>query len=604
MSSEYQFLADIDVTDSITKYISTGSYQGNNNFYSPEVKDAPRLELRGKGYVSNTFGSLVLVHDPYKERSVFNFKQGTWPYVKKAYPITVQWGEQAENLFTGSAVIREIKYNEIVMDILKPEFSENLLELTLDLSAQSTVSFQKAFGGEVLVNLVNHGFDSNNQIIFESLSILTGLNYNVTTNPNKYSITVLDADTFTLGGTDGDDFSLTGSPTVDTSGVVGIPVLRPMAFGNVSHRLPILKSNNTLSNPHLDPEKIIRVYEDGVQIGAGLDGDSSEGVSSVSAGTTTTYTVTEHDYVAGDILTPYDVDGSNQFNDSQFKVAQTVISITPTTITTDLVSTGFTTTLTGTPKLEFTNNFSTVPSTTLVTLNNDTTGGELSISGSALNALNLSTLYSYFASKESLTVNTDKSSNAVNQAVAIYQESQIKVIDLADTVAQQMGYQFYISGTVLYLIDLLNDPSSSAFNGRGKIAIREPAPVQRVQSIYDLRVPFNSNSNKLGTLTKRAFVNSDGFNGVGTVVDFNAYLEDAEEQRLVLINQLAIIERSLLTLQKTDIDFNTKIGDKISFTDSDKFLNCVMYIREILHDTENSKTTFNGDGIVSTLIQG
>jgi hypothetical protein len=251
------------------------------------------------------------------------------------FPISFKWGEQATNLFSGSAAVREVTDTSIVLDLLRPQFSQNVLELGQDLSRIITASFRKS-GTVVEATILNHGLSTSNQAIFEDLTTVTGLNYDFTTNPEPYSITVVDGNTVTLDDTVADDFGLTTSATADT-GFISIPVVRPRAFGKITHRLPVQKVANILSNPHFKTTEIIRIYEDGVQIGAKKSTSTSINITAVTAATTTTYTVVSHEYIVGDVLLP------TGFGDSQYHVAQTIISIGVTSFVTSFDSTGFST---------------------------------------------------------------------------------------------------------------------------------------------------------------------------------------------------------------------------------------------------------------------
>ena len=283
-------LMKFTVNGSITKYISTEAVS-RSIFYSPQIVAPPSFELSGDGYVAAGFGSFSIVNNPYDEESVFNYKQGTYPALAKGYQVSFEWGEQNTPLFSGTAILRGVTDTELQFDLINPEFSQDLLVFTQDETRVTVDSTADALGGsgnEVRVTSTGHGLQDNSEVIFEGLTTTTGLNYDET-DSTVYSISVVDTNTFDLLGTDSDNFTL----GVEGAGKAGNPVIRPMAFGRITYRIPEQKSTTLVSNPYLDitetsdDTSVIRVQEDGVEIANNITGDPNVFITPPTATTLT-----------------------------------------------------------------------------------------------------------------------------------------------------------------------------------------------------------------------------------------------------------------------------------------------------------------------------
>lgn len=593
MAESYTLLMEFTVSDSITKYISTEA-RSLHRLYTPQILEPPSLELSGEGYVSAGFGSFSIINNPWDSESVFNYPQGTYPVATGAYAVTFKWGNQSSALFTGSAVLREVADDYMRFDLVSSEYSQDLLTLTQNKTNVVVDTVADSAGGSgntVRITATNHGLDDGSDVIFEDMAVTTELNYD-DTSATVYVVSVVDTDTFDLDDTNSDNFTL-GS---ETAGTAGTPEVRRMALGEVTHRVPVAKSSALVVNPGMDASSVTRVYEDGVNIGAGKSTSTSVSVSSVSIGSSTTYTVSSHDFIVDDEVTP------SGFSDSGFHVQQTVTAKTSTTFTTDLVSTGFSTTTLG--SVDFTNLFSTSPSPTHITLNGDSSGGELSVSGTGVNAVTLYELFDYCCTQLSLTLDVTKASSASSLDLSFYVDSQMKVIDLMDSVAVAVNYQFYIEDSTLYLIDKANDPTATEVIGPDIefITHEENFPVKQFRSSWTQRVPFTGTDKRLGEESRFQYVNSSNFS-VGNVVTIDNFVETEVAQKSILSALQEIYERPLISLRKPEIDFETKIGDKLTFTDQEKVLTYSLYVRSISYDHKEEHTTFSGDGTVTAIIR-
>lgn len=590
------FLCDFEVNGSITKKIGTSDFSGAD-FYSAQIMSPPNFDLSGEGYVSGSFGSIRIVNDPTSTDAVFNYADGTWPPENKPYPISFQWGEQAQFLFEGEAVIRAIDDVSITLDLVAPQYSNELLDLQQTDTRVIVDSVRQGAGNLVEVTATNHGLETSNEVIFEGLTT-SSLDYNASTNADPYEITVIDSSTFTLNNTDASgDHGLSGTSTGEGSGFVGIPVFRPMAFGFVTHRVPLAKSSTILANPNLDHTKVIRVYEDGVLIGVGKSTTTQTNVTAVTAATTTTYTVASHEFRIGDSITPA------SFDDVQYHVAQNVIAVTSTTVVTDLNSTGFSTDFPG--NINFTSNiFVTNPTPSEITLNNSVSGGELSVTGTSAIASTVLDVLTYTTTQLSLTLDTSNAGSASTTNVAFYIENQKTILDMAADVAKTFKYQFYISNGTLYLIDMFNVPSSTTVEADlDVISVSYNMPVDQFESEWTLRVPFSGTAKRLGSVLKRTAVPSSTFAGVNDRISVEALVESEQAQKANLKRFLTIHERPILSLSTASVNFDISVGDLLTFKDQNKLLECTLNVRSISYNFDSEQTEFTGDGSVGILVR-
>lgn len=591
MATANALLMTFVVNGSITKYISTEAV-AKSRLYTPQIISPPTFELSGEGYVSAGFGSFSVVNNPYDSDTVFNYIDETYPVANKAYAITFSWGEQASDLFSGSAVLRKVTDKAVEFDLVAPEYSQDLLEFTQSKSRVSVTNVADSAGGSgntVRITAANHNIPDGSEVIFEGMTTATELNYDGTAS-TVYTVSVVSTSTFDLDGTNSNNFTL----GAESAGSVDITTVRPMAFGEVTHKVPIEKSTTLVSNPHLDHTKIIRVYEDGVNIAAGKSTSTQTNVSAVTAASTTTYTVASHEFIVGDLITPA------SFGDSSYHVQQTVTSVTSTTVVTSLDSTGFSTASPG--NIDFTNVFSTAPTATNITLNSASGGGEMSVSGTGVNGSTLSTIFTYIVGELSLSLNTSKASSASSLNLAFYIDSQIKVIDLADKICRNINYQFFISGSTLYLVDKANDPSATEIINPDIELIDHDYmfPSKQFISTWTHRVPFTGTDKRLGSEERSQFVNSSNF-AVGNTTNIDNLVETEIAQKSILQTILTTHEKPVITLVMPFIEFSYVVGDKFEFIDNEKLISYTMKIRSISFNFSEEKTTFKGDGTASTI---
>lgn len=590
------FLCEIDVTGSITKRISAA---GNDSratsvFYSAQVISTPNFSLSGDGWISAGFGSLVINNNPRDEDAVFCYADGTYPPELKDYTVRFQYGENAEFLFNGTAVIRSISDKGIELDIVEPAYSEDLLVKTLDTESTRAESTSNA-SGLIRVSSPIHGLSNGNVVTFEDMNVTTEINYDGT-SATEYTVNVIDANTFDLLNTDATLVTL-GANSV---GQAGIPQLRRMAFGVVTQKVPIKKSSTVISNPHLNITKIIKVYEDGVLIGVGRSTSTSRSVTSCTPGTTTEYFVSNStDFLVGEEV---DVIG---FTPGDYNVAnQTITEVTSTSIKTDLNSSGFAAiSVLGT--LDFSDALLTTPTNDKITLNG-AAQGEVSVSGEGVNATTLASLCTYIVSTVSgiNSVDTTTKSDNGSTAISFFIESQIKVIDLLNQVLPSFNHQFYIDVDQIVLIDRAKEVSSTSLDNFIDIEEIEPIksefPNKTISSTITRRVPFTSTSNTLGTETETSFANSTKYS-VGSEKTITAYVEDNDQMRGLLVFILAIDEKPVYNIRQPFININIKPGDVLTFNDQEKELTCKMTVREISYDFIKEKTDISGDGTFSIL---
>jgi hypothetical protein len=588
MAESSSLLIKFVINNLITKYIST-SAASLSRLYTPQIIAPPSFEVGGDGYLAAGFGSFSVLNNPHDQESVFNFHEGTYPPENKSYTISIEWGEQDVDLFTGSAVVRSITDESIELDILGPEYSQDLLEFTLNTTKVPVTNISAGNDSRLRITANNHGIEAGADVIFEEISRDSSLNYDGTSS-KVYTCVAVDVNNFELKGTNSSDFSL-GS---ESTGSTGIPVLRPRSFGEVTHRLPVEKSSTTLSNPYLDSTKIIRVYEDGVNIGAGKSTSSSISITSTSTGSTTTYTVASHDFIVGDNLTP------SGFTDTDFHVAQTVLSITATSITTNYDSSADTTA--GTPSIDFTNVFSTAPTNSKITLNNTLIGGEVSITGTSVHGTSLNDTMSYLSGALSLTLDNSKASEAASLEVSTFIDRQIKVIDFADELCAALNYNFYISDSKIYLIDKAN--SSTAIDllpaNIIDIGFGFPFPVKQLVSNWAARVPFTGTDKRLGSQENNQFANNNSLL-VGNTKTIPVFVESEILQKSILQSLMDIQNKPSISVTKSTIDIDCRPGDRLVFNDEDKEVSFELIVREISFDFRREQTTFSGDGKASAI---
>lgn len=512
------FLCKLNVPIVGDKYISTTDFQGASHQYWGEVISPPKLTLAGKGYIQAKFGEMEIRHNPESKDAVFNYKDQSWPPTEKSFALEFGFGEGTPVLFKGTGIISDIEEDRIRIRLLETDDDLDLLEYVQD-ERRVTVDSLADVSSTLQVTATGHGFIDGAKVIFEGLTNEPELNYN-STEALVYKITTVTANTFVLSGLDPTDYTM----GTEGNGKVGPAVVRPMAFGVITHIPIVKKSGILLTNPYLDTGQIIRFYDDAVESGNNIVSDPNE--------------------------------------------------------------------------------FTTIPTATEITID-FIVAGEGSLSGTGLNATNLSELFSYVCTKLSLTLNTAKAPNASTQKIAFYQGSQIKLKELLNQVAQAMGYQFFIdkANTTLYLIDRLNQPSSiGTFSDIIRFDVREPHPVSRTESNWTTRVPYTGTTKRLEVKQETAFANSSRFTS-GNPHSVPAFLRDDVEMHKVLANIMSTEEKTFFEITIPKVDTTTVPGDRFKHDDENRLLAYDLVITGIKdRDYLRERTSFTARGTKTIIV--
>ncbi len=507
------FLCKITLSGGSPKYISTTDYPGSVQ-YSRQVIAPPSLSLTGKSYVKQQFGSMEIRHDPEDPSAVFNYFDGTWPPPSGEFDVEIQFGEQEEPLFSGKGSIREIRSTSVMFDLLDADVEQDLLELSLD-ERRILVEQLVDASGVIRVTANAHELIDGSEAIFEGLNATT-LNYDGTSD-RVFEVVLVDENTFDLKDTDATQHLM----GIEGAGHVSVPVVRPMAFGVVTHQSTVKKKEDLLVNPHFDPTQTIHVFEDGVLVG-------------------TTWSTPD-----------------------QFSVPPTAQEIQL----------------------------------------NGVIQGEVSVTGLGINAAYLLELFQYACTRLGLTLDATKAPQSNEISISFIISTQMKIKEMLERVAINFNHLFYIRGSTLHLVDRAYTETPKTVETFLSNAVSEPAPIARAESRWQLRSPFSGTAKRLGTLEKYAFVNSQRFT-TGNPISVDAYVESDAQMQKILRAYMATEEQTEFSITVPEIDFETRPGDLLTWTDPNTALSCTMIVTGVRGwDFLKEQTTFSGKGTKSILVR-
>lgn len=196
-------LAEIEVGQT-TYYVADRSYAGFH-FYYPYVDSLPSLELgqvEDSGKIGVKFGSLTLINSPLDANHPFGLNRYTGLLTEQnLYPCRIRWGENGRTLFDGNIYLSTIDEERI---------SFSFTEKTYELGARP-FSLTEAFvfvegvtapsnGDAIQITSQAHGLQTGVFVIFERMdSIGEELEYQGPPVDNYYIVnSVISPDVFTL----------------------------------------------------------------------------------------------------------------------------------------------------------------------------------------------------------------------------------------------------------------------------------------------------------------------------------------------------------------------------------------------------------------------
>ena len=209
-------LASVTVNNS-TFYGSLKGHAGEK-FYSPWVKRMPTLELgpvEDSGRIGVMFGNLVIVNDHLNEENPFSLEAyEDLVNNPQLYDCTLKWGEDGENLFDGQLFLQGLTESEITFALTDKEFSLGARPFTLTESFVFVEGVNYTSAGTLLEITANsHNLTVGTLISFEKMSSYgQSLQYTGVTSDNYYYVNSV---------TSVDSFTLLDKNFVPVGGNVG-----------------------------------------------------------------------------------------------------------------------------------------------------------------------------------------------------------------------------------------------------------------------------------------------------------------------------------------------------------------------------------------------
>ena len=650
----------------LTKRLSNEAFSGAN-YWHPAIANFGDLELMPEaesGFISSRFSTLVVHNLPFDSNSLFNYPNATYPITHQPYACALYFGEGTTPLFEGTFIVRDVDQTTITLELNKNNAYDT--DYLLRIPDEDGAKLEKIENDAGVVKITTdspNSFTDADGVLFTEITV-TGSNFanipDFNYDPDEDNLHTIAAklvtagsDQFTLSGQDpvavdlplsgdyidGSGGVKNGGAVADTltNGYVGKSTLRSHCFGDVEHVIPQKLSPTVLSSPHLRVSgKIVRLYEDGVMIGASTNATTITTVTvnqTVAGDPATKYTKTGHTFRAGDILIGSSFTPTSPVN---LNVGdQTVVLVDGDSFYTDLDSSGGGGPYTG-GSLNFHPTFSTAPTAALITLNAATTG-RLSVSGRGIDGNSIADFFQYIATVFGLSLNRDKVP-AATSTIAFTQAEQTQAIDLAGKLARAINYQFYIEDGTLYLIDKILEPDAFAFitdeNGdyitddndvflvTGEYAwsfevaeiqatdIEYPVPTQQIEMNFIQRqAGYQDNGGSpvpvLVEKNRHEFVRSATF-AVGNRTRVDCYADASHRfylRKAIMEDLLEIGNRPVATLTVHGINTDIKPGDQVDYYDEDLGCDVTLFVRGIRYHLMDLRTSFTGDCSLSSRIQ-
>ncbi len=154
-----------------------GSLRGfaGQNFYQPFVKRMPSLELgqvEDSGKIGVKFGNITLTNDYLNASHPFALQRYEDLLTAPGlYATTLKWGEAGSELFNGSIFLQSVTDTEISFALTDTEFSKGARPFTLtDNFAFVEAVTSSGAGVPVSITALNHGFVTGTVVIFEKMT--------------------------------------------------------------------------------------------------------------------------------------------------------------------------------------------------------------------------------------------------------------------------------------------------------------------------------------------------------------------------------------------------------------------------------------------------
>jgi len=640
-------------------YLSNESYEGVN-FYFPFLSDVPVLEIGGtaSGFLRVSLGSLKILNLPRDINHPFhgtNYSRLINQAI--AIPFSIFMSEKATALFTGNLALVGLTQNELNFQIFEETSSINdILFLKKGLDSTGTVvsKINKNVDNEVEIEFSSdHTFFPGQKVLFSGMTLVgTELGYVVTTD-NFYTVnrvtdltmTIKDRDgvavpeTFlaimdneindgviTASGSLSPGFSVPSGSTITLNSGVTVTVLttntavcgestgRPLAFGKVSHVTPITTRSKTLGlllNPEFEflsssPSVIdtyLTAYEDGVQIGT-----AQAAQSTTFATTPTTDLITLNAGFKGEVsLNGVGIHGTTIKDFFDLVVATLSLE---STITLDVTK--------APQAASYTPGFqqyadgiisSMVSETDFTTTDDIYISRDTSISDVTISSGDTLKINSGFI----LTVGTYLVPSIFPtfvDALAFYETKQTSFLSFVSDLAHSINYQFYIKGTVFYLIDRGYNPAT--INTFYDYEIEEAnyeiiPPIRSIISNWEIKQATGEAVTggapeqgypKLVTIPQNAIAS---FMASGQDINVKSYHQNPQAVTAYLENILAVAKKPVVSITVNDINESLTFGDRIQYSRAVDYITADFLVRKIVYNFRDRKTTFAGDAVLTQL---
>ena len=190
------------VVNGVTYYGSKEGFAGEN-FYQDWVKRLPSLELgpvEDSGKIGTKFGNLTIVNDHLNSENPFSLKNyEDLINIQRLYVCTIKWGEDSRNLFDGQLFLQSITDTDITFALTDREFSLGARPFTLTESF-TFVEGVNVTNGVIEITANNHELAVGSLITFERMTTFgTSLQYSGVVADNFFYVgAVTGVNTFTI----------------------------------------------------------------------------------------------------------------------------------------------------------------------------------------------------------------------------------------------------------------------------------------------------------------------------------------------------------------------------------------------------------------------
>jgi hypothetical protein len=663
-------LLKIDLTgtdwSSSAFYVSSDNYIGEN-FYFPFLASAPKISIGGveAGFLKVNIGGVTLVNSPQDTNHPFSGSRYTQLLsASQLIPFELRTSETTNPFFSGNLALVSVDKDFLKFQIFDEAASlatVNLLRKTLEESSV-TVTDISSSGTAVIVTAAAHGLKNGQAVIFKDLmGIAQELIYSETTD-NFYIVKNKTTNTFELNDRDGvevaaADMNLlvdsTGSKTIsadtellstftvasgltltiangvtvtvaDTNTMLtGAPTGRPLAFGKITHKTPVIVRNTTnkkIINPFLDLSinndsapiagEFLQLFEDGQEVGTMEDGDDKEFTTAATA----------------ELITA-DAAFTGQMSLSGVSTKGTgIIDYFTNVLIADLALAGSTLTL---DKTKAPNSENLVPGfeiyaadlqSKLNTVADPSTSGDINITrdtifDSPFTISSGDTVTIQSGSTLTITEQLDPAiAPAFINALSFYVTRQEALLDFSSRLARSINHQFYIKDDILYLIDRSNTPTASTTYLEHEIIEANyeiTSPIRTLNSYWSVNsakgaaiVAGSETAQGYPQLVSTDLKASIPDLGVGQDIDIENFIDGIPEMQSYLANILSIDKKPVVSVKVASIDSTTAMGDRIKFNRSVDYITADMIVRQIDYDFEDMSTVFIGEATLTQLEQG